>query len=51
MLEMLLELLHKERFKETEATVDLIGNKIADKTKGVPKPSPQNNRWYNESTI
>ena len=51
MLEMLLKLLPKEWFKETEATGDLIENKITDKTKRVSKTSPQNNLETNKEEI
>ena len=37
--------------KTTEATSDLIGNKIADKITRVSKTSPQNNLHKNEETL
>ena len=37
--------------KTAEATVDLIGNKIADKITRVPKTTPKNNSETNEAEI
>ena len=48
LLQIQLKLLHKEWFKNAEATGDLIGNKLANKITRISETSPKNNSETNE---
>ena len=51
LLQIQLKLYQKEWFKKTTRTVDLIGNKNADKLTRVSKTSPKSNSETNEEEI